>query len=209
MTTRLLLLLALLLAPALAAAQTVCTPTYVWGNTPWSRDVTPDSPGYVPGNSNTHHVFTYDFIPAGQVFRPRSISVSTLYGGEAQYMVELLANVPPYVGSHYHEVARGWATGTPALHVPPGDAAAMLMQAGERLAARAGGGNADTMAIMLLWSGWLFPEACLQRLLAVEAPPSASAGGGTTAPDLTALASAATSAAAELTRLATEAQNVP
>jgi hypothetical protein len=27
--------------------------TYVWGNTPWSKDVTPDSPGYVPGNSKS------------------------------------------------------------------------------------------------------------------------------------------------------------
>jgi hypothetical protein len=163
--------------------------TYVWGNTPWSRDVTPQSPGYVEGNSNSHHVFSPVLAPPGFVFRPRTISLSTQAAETANYMIELLVNVPPHVGAHYHGIARiEGAAGTPVLHVSPADCARLILlpgQPGERLSGRALG-SVGTMNLMLLWSGWLYPESALPRLLGMEA--AATSG---ELPDLSRLGTAA------------------
>jgi hypothetical protein len=160
---------------------------YVWGNTPWSRDVTPSSPGYVEGNSNSHHVFSPVLAPPGFVFRPRTISLSTQAAETANYMIELLVNVPPHVGAHYHGIARiEGAAGTPVLHVSPADCARLILlpgQPGERLSGRALG-SVGSMNLMLLWSGWLYPESMLPKLLGMETASGA-------APDLSALGAAA------------------
>jgi hypothetical protein len=167
--------------------------TYIWGNTPWSADVTPESPGYVAGNSNTHHVFTPAIAPPGYIFRPRTISLSTMQGGEAHYMIEHLINVPPHVGHHYHSIARGTAIGTPALQLSPADAAALILLPGEKLAGRALG--PQPMSIMLLWSGWLLPESELEGLIR----------GGTTSTGGSIDLSAAVAAAQELSTALTSA----
>jgi hypothetical protein len=186
MRTTIVLLLLLVAAPV--AAQT-CAPTYMVQSTYWSDDpmslIIPDS--------NRAHIFTQP-VPAGQVWKMRSISLSTKDGNAREYMIEWLVAVPG--GNHYHEIARGSAAGTPALHVAPADAAAMILQPGERLAGRVNGDPSTFPGIALYFSGWSFPVTCLARLLGAEAPATG------TAPDLSSLVQAATAAATALEALA-------
>jgi hypothetical protein len=196
-------LVCVLLLPALASAQ-VCSPQYVWGGTGWSNDTATRMPSdadpQVTANTNTHHVFS-PMVPQGRIYKMRTISVSSLYtGGSAEYMIEHLVVVPPYQGHYYHAIARGVAVGTPVLYVAPADASALIMQAGERLGARANGGTSSTMAIALFWSAWSFPAECLPRLLGVEV--SDGSGSATTPPpDFSALVQAASDAATSLAKL--------
>ncbi len=171
-----------------------CTPTYVVRTTYWSYD--PNS--LIIPDANRAHVFTLP-IPAGEVWKMRSISLSTAYGAPAEYMIEWLVAVPG--GNHYHEIAHGSASGTPALHVAPADAAAMIMQPGERLAGRVNGDPNAFPGIALYYSGWSFPIACLPRLLGV-APVAVTSGGTVITPDFSALVEAAQNAATALTGLA-------
>lgn len=180
---------------ASASAQT-CTPTYQAGMTYWSDD--PQS--YQIPDSNTHHVFTPAFVPVGYIAKMRTISLSTKYGGEAEYMIEHLVNVPG--GNHYHEVARGQhVMGTPALHVPPADAAAMVLFPGERLAGRALGGTTTTMGMTLYWSYWLLPAECLPRVLGLDAPATSTTS-TSPPPDFSAMRSFLEQAAASITSAA-------
>jgi hypothetical protein len=130
----------------------------VWGHTFWSHDAASRATHI---NANTHHVFALGMVPPGRVLRMRSISLSTRYGGEADYMIELLVNVPG--GHHYHRIAGGPARGTPALHVDPASAGALVLVEGEGLAGRALGGTEESMGILLLWSGWSYPAECLSK----------------------------------------------
>lgn len=190
---KLTILLLSVLASVPAFAQT-CTPTYMVQSTYWSSD--PNS-RIIP-DSNNAHIFTPP-VPAGTVWKMRSISLSTQYGGPAEYMLEWLVAVPG--GNHYHQIAHGTAAGTPALHVAPADAAAMILQPGERLAGRVNGDPATFPGIALYFSGWAFPLECLPRLLGVEAP-SVTVSSTTPPPDFSALITAAQQAAAALTTLA-------
>lgn len=191
--------------PAVQAQTVTCTPTYIWGSTGWSDTLwtPPDADASITANTNSWHVFS-PAVPAGEVWKMRTISVSIQWRS-GEYMIEHLVNTPPFAtAGHYHQIARATnnsVIGTPVLHVPPADAAALVMQAGERLAARA---NGSSPSMMLLWSGWSFPAACLPRLLGVEA--SASSGGTATLPNFGPLVTAAQTAAAALTSLS---QSVP
>ncbi len=186
MKSAILTLLVLLCASTVHAQD--CVPTFVFGHTPWSTDPT----SHVIADSNASHVFSNPLVPVGYVWKMRTISLSTSYGGQAEYMIEWLINVPG--GHHYHEIARGVAGGTPALHVATADAAAMVMVPGERLAGRQNG--SPTPGMFLMWSAWQFPAACLPRLLGVAAPSTA------TPVDLSTLTQAAKDAASALTNLA-------
>jgi len=149
-----------------------CTPTYGWGNTYWST--TAQNAAHFGGN--TAHAYGFP-VPVGQLWKMRTISLSTTDGRQMEYFVEHLVTVTG--GNHYHRIAGGWGAGTPALHVPPGDAAALILLPGERLAARSNppGGVMVNDGMMLLYSYFSFPHtpACLARALHLEAAVS---GGG-------------------------------
>jgi hypothetical protein len=151
--------------PTLQAQQSPCWDgEYVWGHTGKSTEpetrLPPDATEQIIASTNDAHVFT-TAVPPGVIRQMDTISVSN-YGGESQeYAIEWGRIVPPFAGLHYHAIARNErlaSLGTPVLFVPPADANAVVMLPGERLAARSNGG---WTSMMLLWTGYEFPEACL------------------------------------------------
>lgn len=200
---RTLAVLMMLSLAAPVAAQT-CTPAYGWGQTYWSNEagnLTTDA------NASTAHAFMPGAVPAGTVWQMRTLSVSTDDGRRMEYFIEHLVNVPPYgTAGHYHRIAGGWGEGTPALDVAPADASALVMLPGERLAVRSNPPNNTPMqglGMLLLYSYFSYPEACLPRALGMEAPAS---GSSAAALDFSALGAAAQDAADKLGALA---QSVP
>lgn len=175
-----------------------CTPVAIYGKVGWSNDsaqnLPPDASAswQVQQDTNIAHIFS-SAVPAGQVWRLRTISLSTGYGGNAEYMVEHLVNVPN--GYHYHAIARGSAGATPALAVSSADLRADIFVAGERIGWRTSGPG----PIFGMWSGWAFPASCLPRLLGVDTPVITTTTGAP--PDFSALLQAAQNAAAALTTL--------
>jgi len=183
---RLLLLIAVCL-PAPAGAQE-CVPVYGWGQTLWSNDAA--NPGTYPPNANSAHVFG-EPVPAGQIWKMRTIALATDDGRTMEYFIEHLTNKPPNPFPNYHRIAGGIGSGTPPMHVSPADAAALVLLPGERLAGRSNAPNAQMVnrGMLLLYSYFSFAEACLGRALGM------SSAGTTGSTSFAALVQAAQAAA--------------
>lgn len=175
--------LACLLVAAPAQAQT-CLPTPVQGHSGWSQQS-----DYVTGAT----------VPAGEVWLITDAGVAS---NDSQLVDVRLQREEPVLSQQgaccwYIPIAVTASTGaTPkaALLRP------VYVQAGQRLAARTPVPLGD---MALLYSGFAFPAACLQRLLGMDAPVSATAT--TPPPDFSAaitalqqLSTAAASAASAL-----------
>lgn len=136
------------------------------------------------------------WVPPGEVWKIRAAGIATDDGRPLEWMLQIEHPVASQGNACCWLIPlhrqTGVAAGTPVLALDR----EVILTEGERLSARVNS-IAPDKKMALLYVGWRFPAACTGRLVVADASESGGA-----LPDFTAMAAAATNAAAALSALA-------